>query len=191
MRFGSQTRGLIQRRQLIGSCDRIFHGRELQFQDIGDRQPTVNAGEAEIKRDIAKTEKRRQETVKDAEGRDGLDHGLQRCPTFRSDLVVHKYDRGAIALMRWPGESAKHPEGTPGHQHPLIVPLLNMPGVVPFTEALGGTGFKTARTSPVTATGSQKMPFEMIRGLVSHLRPPSFVGKIWPLTTDAPVSVPR
>src|SRR5712691_10876160 len=133
---------------------RILHGCQLPHHRLGNREATPNPVKMQIKRQIPKTQKVREETVKDAERRNLLEHRFQDGSPCSRHLRISEYHAGPIAFMRCPREFDEHPEGTLRHVGPVVVAFFHMPHVAPFTPALGWPGLKTARTSPVTATSA-------------------------------------
>src|SRR5262249_43601222 len=168
MRLGRETRWLIEGGEFVRAGDGIGHRRELEVHHGRNGQPTVNPIEVQRQWDIAKAEKRGQQTPKNAERGDGLEHRLQHGTAWLREGLVHEHDSGPIAFMGCPRKTNKEPEGTACHRRPLIMPFFNMPRVIPLTKALGRTGFKTTGTAPVTTTCPQQMPFEIIRLLIRH-----------------------
>src|SRR5205085_6156189 len=114
-----------------------------------------------------KAQKIGEQAVENAEGRTLLDHPFHGRSAVRRHLLIDEDDACAVAFMRGPWKLNEHAKGVPVQGRALIVPFLHMPGVAAFAKPLGRPCLKTARTPPVTVTGSKSVPFETIR-LFSH-----------------------
>jgi len=155
----------------ILACYRILHGRELPHHCLRNREATPNAVNMQVKRQIPKAQKVREETVKDAERWNLLDHRFQDSSTCRRHLGVHEDHTRSMTFMRCTGEGDEQAEGTGSHVGAIVVAFLDMPDITPFTPSLRRSGFKATGTSPVTATGPEQMPLEPIcvrRGHDNH-----------------------
>src|SRR2546428_14152767 len=111
MRFGRETRWLIERGEFVSARDGIGHGRELEVHHGRNAQPTENPIEVQRKRNIPKAEKRGKQTPKNAERGNGLGNRLQDEAAWVRDGLDHPNDPRAISFMRSPVDTHKEAEG--------------------------------------------------------------------------------